>query len=80
MIARFRAQLRGVGEVRLEQPHIGAPLLHGAAKLVHRIFARALGIADGFVCVGEDRGRHRPQRRRERRLRPQTRLVAHVHF
>jgi len=80
VVARLGAPARRVGEEGIEQPHQGAPLLHGTAELVHRVLARALGVADGGARVGEDSGGDRTQRGCNRRLRPQGRLVAHVHF
>ena len=80
MVARLGAPTCRIGQQRFEQPHQRPPLLHGAAKFVHRVLARAFGIAYGLVRAGEDSGGDRTQRRCDWRLRPQSRLATHVHF
>jgi hypothetical protein len=80
VVARLDAPARRVGKQGIEESHQGAPLLHGTSEFVHGVLARALGVADRTARVGEDGGGDRTQRRCNRRLRPQSRLVAHVQF
>ena len=46
MVARLVPPARRIRNERFEQPHQRAPLLHGAAKVMHRVLVRKLGIGD----------------------------------
>ena len=47
MVARLLRQRTASDNERLEQPHQRAPVLHGAAKLMHRVLARQFRIGNG---------------------------------
>ena len=80
MLARLAAQAGGVGNKRLEQPHERAPLLDGAAEIVHGVPARALGIDDSRARAGKDIARNGTHRRPDRSLGLQGGFVAHFRF
>ena len=54
MLPRIVAPARRVGDERRQEPHQGAPFLHGAAKMVHRFLARALRIEQRGAGVEQD--------------------------
>src|SRR5690349_22939792 len=54
MIARLAAPAIGVRDERLEQPHQRAPLLHGAAKIVHRGLVGAFRIGQSEPRFAEN--------------------------
>ena len=80
VVARLLAQAHRVRDEGLEQPHQRAPLLHGAAEIVHGVLARSLRIGDRDARSVDDMTRDRTHRRSDRRPGLQSRFGAHIRF
>jgi hypothetical protein len=80
MVARLAPPAVGIRDEGLQQAHQRAPLLHGAAEIVHGGLIGEFRIGQRHTRFGEDVRRDRTQRRTDCRIGLQCRLLVRGWF
>ncbi len=79
MVARLGLPAFGVGDERRQQPHQRPPFLDGAAKRVHCVLWRKLGVGHRRARTAENVGGDRAHGRADRRVGLQGGFLTHFY-